>query len=327
MRPNESFDHNPRPCEVLIVADNQGDAHLLEALLQASDLGRFRCTLVDRLDDARDRLKYDTPDAVLFDVGRTNVTGLKRLNALAAVQRAPIVVVAATADEWLRRQALKRGAVDFVPKQHVEVETLARSIRMAVERTRLADRSTQTLLDEPCDATSPRTDQNPDAIGSIVDEVCRAVHDRFRADVHIIADTHGSPLVPENAAIARSVFENLLVGLSTASREMNAGGLKLHIRTGGTHSAVLVSIDAFADERREEYCSLVLGLVVGQRDDPLLDHHLTESSVAIRDLGGIVRCRPCDDGRLWLQISLPTAAMPSTASRVTSTRVDPARTG
>jgi DNA-binding NarL/FixJ family response regulator len=326
MRPIESFDHNPRPCEVLIVADNQGDAHLLEALLQASDLGRFRCTLVDHLDDARDRLKYDTPDAVLFDVGRTNVTGLKRLNALAAVQRAPIVVVAAAADEWLRRQALKRGAVDFVPKQHVEVETLARSILLAVERTRLADRSTQ-ALDEPCDTTLPCTHQNPDAIGSIVDEVCRAVHDRFREDVHIIADTHGSPLVPDNAAVARSVFEHLLVGLSTASLELHAGGLKLHIRTGGTHSAVLVTIEAFADERREEYGSLVLGRVVGQRDDPLLDHHLTESSVAIRDIGGIVRCRPCDDGRLWLQISLPTTQISSTASRATPTRVDPARAG
>ena len=310
--PTEPRFHNR---EILIVAETRGDAHLLQALLQASDLEAPQCTLADRADEACQWLDNDVPDAVVFDLGRGDLQGLNRLDALTrSARRAPIVVVSDHDDEWLRRHVITQGVVEFVPKQHVDAERLAESVRLALEVT-LATREGERVcpVDERDAFASIEDEASHDlgTIAEIVSNVCRVVHNRFRSDVHIISDVYGPMAVPMTATTVRRALENLLVGLCAASREVKAGGLKLHIRTSCTSTVALVSIDAFADDRCDEYRKHVSSLLVEQRSDPLMDHHLTEASVAIGDLGGNLRSRSCEDGRLWLQVDLPRA----TASR------------
>jgi CheY-like chemotaxis protein len=299
-----------RHCEILIVAESQGDAHLLQALLQASGLGPLRYTLTDRVEEARAWLESDVPDAVLLDLGRADLRGLKRLDALAPVaKRAPVVVVSSTDDPWLRGQVMKRGAVDFVPKRGLDASRLGRSMCLALELSLLGcEREHVCRIDEPEGFGPPVhsvTLSGHDSIGAIVGHVCRSVHDRFRSDVNIVIDMNAATLVPADTERVRQSLEDLLIGLCATSRDLNIGGLDLRLRTAdGTH-AVLLSIEAVARNPCDDYRSLVLGLLVGQRSDPALDHHLTQASVKLGELGGNLRSRSCDDGHLWLQIDLP----------------------
>jgi CheY-like chemotaxis protein len=295
--------------EVLIVAESPDDAYLLEAILQASGLGFLHCIAATSLEEAREHLESSDFDAALLAIGRPDLCGLKRLHALSVMQRVPIVVVAARDDEWLRRQAMKRGAVDFVPEHHVEPERLSRAIRRAVQYPFHERRPT--IVNPTFDAHAKREERaqsDPhDSIRTILNEVCLQAHDRFAEDLHIILEAQGPACIPANPTIAREAFESLLLGLTTACRELDAGSLELHIRTGATANSVLVSIDAVTDQHAEQYRDLVLDTIVGQSDAALPDSRITQGTSAIRDLGGVLRCRACDDARLWVQVCLPNA--------------------
>jgi DNA-binding NarL/FixJ family response regulator len=304
-----------RHCEVLIAAESLGDAHLLQALLQTTGLDSLRYTLTARIAEARDWLENDVPDAVLLDLGHADWQGLARLDALSSVaKRAPIVVIADQDDPWLRGQAVRRGALDFLPKQALEPRQFAHSVGLALELSLLmSQRDRVCRVDEspPPDAREREAAfDEPASIGLILDEVCRSVHDRFRTDVHMIVDMQdGASHAPADEILARQSLEHLLLGLCATSRDSKTQGLDLHLRTGGANHSVVISVDALANERREAYRALVLGLLVGQRRDPSTDPNLSEASVMIHELGGSLRSRSCEDGRLWLQVDLPKVAV------------------
>jgi hypothetical protein len=178
-------------------------------------------------------------------------------------------------------------------------------VRIAAGRSRPAHRRQASLEQAKLAAEGGEQSHTQGPIDSILDDVCREIHTRFSEDVHIVVDVPGSPLYADNAATARAVIDRLLLGLITACQDLQAGGLELHIRTTGTSTCVVVSIEARPDDCVEEYRARVLALLVEQRDDPQLDDKLEYASVAIRDAQGSLRCREGDDGRLWVQVSLP----------------------
>jgi DNA-binding response OmpR family regulator len=501
-----------RDAEVLIVEDNPADARLLQALLEESAIEPMHFTHVDRLDDAREWLENNVADAVLLDLGLPDASGLESLTELSPGRGGiPVVIVSGTDDERLRKEAVERGAVDFVVKHQLDAERLARSLRAALEQSRLASeldrahRSTrlaqaelaelvvqlevpvvvvtpnhhilyanaaagrlfgteptdlrETPLCVPVDRTRSRRVEITDprgvkhqldvsavpahwrglpaylvvmlppqmqteavderesaratlvaiaseisahalrlgsalaaaerhhaellelgdalastsqlatgdtgqrngpalrsvlalarharealtsaqddlvrlrrlamfaqrslgrplgdgergeptsgrqrSIAAILDEACRAAHARFGPDVHIVANTHGPPRFPANTNIARRTLDDLLGGLTRACLELDAGSLKLRIRTSGATNCVLVSIDAFPDRRLEDYRARVLRQLVEEAEAIRPDHELARASRAIRQAGGNLRCGSGNDGRLWLRMSLP----------------------
>jgi hypothetical protein len=144
----------------------------------------------------------------------------------------------------------------------------------------------------------------PTAMGGILANVCRPLHARS-SDVRLVVEDTGGPLHVAHGAIAHRILDELLSGLVDASRCLDAGGLGLVIRTGKTSSSVCVSIEIQPDRNSEAYRTHVLGQLVKQRDDPLLDHELDRASVAIRNAEGNLLCREGDGGRLFVQVSLP----------------------
>ncbi len=119
---------------VLLIEDDDGDAFLVEELLNEAGTGvaLHRARL---LADAGKLL----PDAacVLLDLGLPDSQGLDGLRLL--LQQAPqaaVVVLTGVSDEYLGAEAVRAGAQDYLTKGDVTGQMLHRVIRYAMERRR-----------------------------------------------------------------------------------------------------------------------------------------------------------------------------------------------
>jgi serine phosphatase RsbU (regulator of sigma subunit) len=120
--------------QLLLIEDDDGDAFLVEELLNEAGTG----VTVQRarlLADARKQL----PDAacVLLDLGLPDSQGLGGLRLL--LEQAPqaaVVVLTGVADEYLGEEAVRAGAQDYLVKGEVTGKMLHRVLRYAMERRR-----------------------------------------------------------------------------------------------------------------------------------------------------------------------------------------------
>ncbi len=119
---------------ILLVEDDDGDALLIEELLNEADAG---------VEVQRARLLAEAskmvPDAtcVLLDLGLPDSRGLDGLRRLLQLEPdATIVVLTGLADEHLGEEALRAGAQEYLLKSDVTGKMLRRVIRYAVGRSR-----------------------------------------------------------------------------------------------------------------------------------------------------------------------------------------------
>jgi serine phosphatase RsbU (regulator of sigma subunit) len=132
------------PLRVLLVEDDDGDALIVEDLLQESAapivLQHVR-TLAEAIPVA------GAHDCALLDLNLPDSTGVEGLRALRAAADAPAILVLTGLDDEQRGiEALAAGAQDYLIKGHVDGLLLARSIRYAVERRRAEDAQRQLAL-------------------------------------------------------------------------------------------------------------------------------------------------------------------------------------
>ena len=123
------------PVEVLLVEDNPGDARLVKESLAEAGARRFNLTHVERLEDAIRQLERDRYDVVLLDL---LLQDSQRLGTLMAIHqqapRVPIVVFTGLEDDVVGLWALSEGAEDYIVKGKVRGDSLAHTIRDAIER-------------------------------------------------------------------------------------------------------------------------------------------------------------------------------------------------
>ncbi len=126
---------NEGPIEVLLVEDNPGDARLVRESLAEVGSREFHLTHVERLEDALMRLEKDRFDVVLLDL---LLQDSQRLGTLMEIHdqapRVPIVVFTGLEDEVVGLWALSEGAEDYVIKGKVSGDSLAWTLREAIER-------------------------------------------------------------------------------------------------------------------------------------------------------------------------------------------------
>lgn len=125
--------------DALLIEDNPGDARLVEHHLNApfvSDItGDVTLTHVDSLSDGLAELAQASYDILFLDLGLPESTGLATLErVLAEEPRIPIVVLTGLDDREKAVQAIQSGAQDYLPKDNLEPDTLARALRYAIER-------------------------------------------------------------------------------------------------------------------------------------------------------------------------------------------------
>lgn len=118
-----------RAAKVLIVDDDPHIRSMLSDLV--TTLGCEASWVADGASALR-AVVQARPDVVLLDILMPGLNGIELLPSLRAlVPRVPVIMLSGTADEELGRQALTRGAFDYVMKP-VDIRRLAELIELAL---------------------------------------------------------------------------------------------------------------------------------------------------------------------------------------------------
>lgn len=138
----EQDEEELRPIRVLLIEDNQGDAHLIQDRLRdASVSTTFDVVHVSRLSKGLESLNTDIFDIILLDLNLPDSKGEKTFTQiLKQAKGISIVILTGLADERLVERLLREGAQDYLIKDQVSTNTLVRSIRHAKERKNAEER-------------------------------------------------------------------------------------------------------------------------------------------------------------------------------------------
>jgi serine phosphatase RsbU (regulator of sigma subunit) len=134
------------PAKVLLVEDDDGDALLVQEMLEdaAPHVEIVRATSL------AETLALEIEGAVacvLLDLGLPDAHGLQALERVREqARRVPVIVLTGHADEQAGIESLGAGAQEYLVKGRVDGELLLRAIRYAVERTQ-AESSRRELLE------------------------------------------------------------------------------------------------------------------------------------------------------------------------------------
>jgi serine phosphatase RsbU (regulator of sigma subunit) len=150
MNPPETVNRAPRevaaassPIRILLVEDDDGDALLVEELLDISG-AHVEITRAPTLAEAR-RAELAAIDCVLLDLDLPDAQGLAALHRLKADQAdLAVLVLTGLDDESRGNEAVGAGAQDYLVKGQIDGQGLARAVRYAVER-QAADEARQQL--------------------------------------------------------------------------------------------------------------------------------------------------------------------------------------
>ncbi len=126
--------------KLLLVEDNPADARLIREMLKEAPPGTFKLEQVDALQAAQQRLREESFDAVLLDLGLPDSQGLATLQqALLTKDEFPFVILTGFDDQATALEAMRSGAEDYLVKSRVNSELLIRTIQHAVERFRVRE--------------------------------------------------------------------------------------------------------------------------------------------------------------------------------------------
>ena len=123
--------------KVLVIEDDAAQASLIQQMLRPTATKTFHLQCVDRIAAGLQQLEQRPFDVVLLDLTLPDSTGLDSfLRLYARHSEVPIVVLSGIDEEQIVADALQKGAQDFLTKNHLNEDTLIRSIEYAIERNR-----------------------------------------------------------------------------------------------------------------------------------------------------------------------------------------------
>ena len=126
---------NLKAMRVLLIGDDPADARAVrEALADAQD-GSFTVECATRLSEGLERLSGNGIAAVLLDLCLPDSQGIASFEQVwRAAPHIPILVIGSPDDQDIARQAVKRGAQDYLQKTHLDSYSLPRALRHVIER-------------------------------------------------------------------------------------------------------------------------------------------------------------------------------------------------
>jgi putative two-component system response regulator len=168
-----------RQARILIVDDESANVALLKRVLDRAGFSRVESTCDPR--EAADLFLKQQPDLILLDLHMPHMDGLTvmdRLNQLAEASYLPILILTGDLAPEARREALSRGAKDFVNKPFHSDEVLLR-IRTLLE-TRFLYLQIQSQNQQLEAKVAERTRELESAQIEIIERLARAAE--FRDD-------------------------------------------------------------------------------------------------------------------------------------------------
>src|ERR1700688_3006296 len=128
------------PPKILLVENNPVAADKVCTALAAAGGGSFDVEWVHHLSDAVTRLNKGGIDAVLLELSLPDSHGIETFDKLfTAAPDVPILILGGNANEALAKQAVGRGAQDYLPPGHRDSYSLSRALRNAIERKVVED--------------------------------------------------------------------------------------------------------------------------------------------------------------------------------------------
>ena len=124
---------------ILIIDDDPGDRALLTTLLQSLEPAqRYRIQTASRYEEGLREILSGDHDVALVNFQLGPHTGVDMLRATERdPRRPPMIILTGHGNPDIDRLCLESGASDFLVKARLDNESLARSLRYAVERRRL----------------------------------------------------------------------------------------------------------------------------------------------------------------------------------------------
>jgi diguanylate cyclase (GGDEF)-like protein/PAS domain S-box-containing protein len=125
----------PKAFRILLISDDPVDtAAVREGLGHAPD-GAFAVECARRLSGGLERLSQGGIAAILLDLRLPDSQGIDCFDQVwRATPYIPILVIGSPDDQDIARQAVKRGAQDYLQKTHLDSYSLPRALRHVIER-------------------------------------------------------------------------------------------------------------------------------------------------------------------------------------------------
>ncbi|HXN18433.1 MAG TPA: EAL domain-containing protein [Candidatus Binatus sp.] len=132
--------HNSACLAILLIQNDPAAAGRIGVALAAGDAGSFEVEWVRELSRGLERLSKKGIAAVLLDLSLPDSEGVATFDKLfAASPDIPILILAGNASEELAKEAVSRGAQDYLVAAHLDTYSLQRALRNAVERKGIED--------------------------------------------------------------------------------------------------------------------------------------------------------------------------------------------
>jgi len=123
------------PTSVLLIEDDPADARLIQDALADLPDSTFHVEWVCCLANAIERLQSAPVDVILLDLTLPDSQGILAFDQVfAARPEALILVLSTESDEELAREAVARGAQDYLAKVHINAHWLPRALNYVIER-------------------------------------------------------------------------------------------------------------------------------------------------------------------------------------------------
>ncbi len=124
--------------KVLLIEDEPGDAELVKIRLKNSKVIFFQLTWVETLTDAKIQLTKQRFNVLLLDLSLPDSSGLETLKkAQIIATETPIIVLTGQNNTDFALKALKIGAADYLVKGDFSEDSLIRTIRYTLQRTKM----------------------------------------------------------------------------------------------------------------------------------------------------------------------------------------------
>jgi diguanylate cyclase (GGDEF)-like protein/PAS domain S-box-containing protein len=248
---------------VLLVAADPEDARSVGNVLAGERGPSFELHWVTRLPEDLRTLGLGETTVVLLDLLVRDVAGMGALDSLLkAAPHVPVLVFSDVGDEDLARQAVQRGAQDYLPRNHIDAYSLPRALRNAIDRKAADDalfverERAQVTLDSIGDAVlSTDIAGNVAYLNSVAERMtgwpCEEALGRpFGEVLRILDATTGLPAAPnpmklaiEKDEPATLVANSVLVRRDGLEVPIEDSAAPIHSRDGSTIGAVMVFRD------------------------------------------------------------------------------------
>ncbi len=123
---------------VLIIEDNQGDARLIEEYLRLDLSVTYSIHFTSTLADSLLRIRGQKFDIILVDLGLPDSQGMSTFDEIVSINpRSPIVIITGVDNENLGIEAIRKGALNYLPKNQVNAILLNRTIKHSIQLKRI----------------------------------------------------------------------------------------------------------------------------------------------------------------------------------------------